>query len=835
MGLNAVRLATILCGPLIGQPAVTFIGESLQAIVATLLLAGTLIFVGRPLRTTAIVGASVLACLWSGLTTYVHPDFLLRSIPLYAYGALALFLTGAILIRGRGQLHCREERITGLTCAAWGLHKLTYPLLHPVAWLAPIGFMVAEGLLMMIAVGLIFIAFRRMQDEPRRVSAEIEQRHHEQLALNDILRIALDELPLKEQLDRCLATILAVPSLGLLPKGGIFIAEEQGGPLSLAAQRGLPETMQSPAESLGVGDCLCGAVPPASKTRHGHHNVPILSGEERLGVIALYLPEGESPAGRQVLFLESVANTLAGMIMRRRSEDSMVSSAARFRALIENAQDTIAILDERGVIRYHSPGGRRVLGYDPDELVGTQGLDLVHPDDRDHVRSCFAKVLSSPGAPLLLSYRYRRKGGHWIMLESTFKNMIDDPIVEGVVLNSRDITDRLRTEEMLRQSQKLEAVGQLSGGIAHDFNNIIGIVMGNLEILQDRVAGDPEASSLVERAIGGAQRGAQLTKKLLGFSRRRAQRTSVTSINRVVERIDELVAKSLTASIQVETRLAADLWPVRIDPGDLEDAIVNLAINARDAMPQGGVLTIETANRVQEGGALTGIGGGFPCDFVMLSVGDTGTGMPEDVAAQAIEPFFTTKEPGRGTGLGLSMVYGLAIRSGGSFTIESNVGKGTTCRLYLPRAEVPEGASLPDQPARPAASPGGTESILVVDDEAGLLDVTAQHLEGLGYRVHRAASAEEALRALTRQPDIDLLFSDVVMPGERDGYQLAEACRAVRPELKVLLTSGFGTPRDGTADDIDGRLAAQSAAFLSKPYSRAGLAGAVRKTLDGEA
>lgn len=386
----------------------------------------------------------------------------------------------------------------------------------------------------------------------------------------------------------------------------------------------------------------------------------------------------------------------------------------------------------------------------------------------------------------------------------------------------------LENEAMLRRAQKMEAVGQLTGGVAHDFNNILAIVMGFLGILQQVVADNPTAMECVAKALKGAERGAQLTRKLLRFSRKEAGPAKRVEINEIVRDMQDLMAKSLTAGITLETNLADDTWPVMIDPGDFADAILNLTLNAQDAMPKGGRVVIETANKVLDKHYVRRNLRSQVGDHVVVSVSDTGAGMSKEVRERIFDPFFTTKGI-KGTGLGLSMVYGFVQRSQGHIKVYSEPGRGTTMRLYLPRAKV-EMAGVHDEPV--AEPPRGSETILIVDDEESLIDVARFYVEELGYRTISAGNGEQALEILRRNETIDLLFSDVVMPGPMDGYRLALAARVVRPDIKVLLSSGFTPKREEFANGEGVFCAELAANLLSKPYNQLELAVALRRTLD---
>jgi len=411
--------------------------------------------------------------------------------------------------------------------------------------------------------------------------------------------------------------------------------------------------------------------------------------------------------------------------------------------------------------------------------------------------------------------------------------VITGGIVAGFVFFMINKVERglAEKEELIRQSQKMEAVGQLTGGLAHDLNNVLTVFSMNLGMLEEKAAGEPGCLRHIKALQQGFTRAADLTRKLLDFSRTRVHETKRVSVNEFVEGLEDLITKSLTPAIELRMDLAPNVWTVDIDPGDLETALLNLALNARDAMPKGGTLVIETSNKQIDENYVQRNSGATSGDFVLISVSDTGTGMTPEGVEKAFEPFFTTKEVGSGTGLGLSMVYGFIQRSGGHVKIYSEPGEGTAIRLYLPRAR---GAVDEPEIKRLAArtAPGGGETVLVVDDERDLVDAAVSYLASLGYHTLSAANGKEALAVLEREPSVDLLFSDVVMPGGIDGYQLAVEAVARRPGLRVLLTSGFTRKREEYVNGERRLVADLARTLLSKPYNLAELAAAVRRALD---
>lgn len=391
---------------------------------------------------------------------------------------------------------------------------------------------------------------------------------------------------------------------------------------------------------------------------------------------------------------------------------------------------------------------------------------------------------------------------------------------------------RASLEERLRHVQKMEAIGQLTGGIAHDFNNILGIISGNLEIIQSLATDNIKIYERAEKALSGTDRAANITRKLLGFSKTDTHKIRVISVNEFAKNLGGLIEKSLTASITVHTNLSNDLWPVLVDPGDLQDAILNLSINARDAMPDGGTLSITTANKTLDENYVQQYPGTKVGDYVQIAITDTGIGIPEEIREKVLEPFFTTKDQSDGSGLGLSMVYGFVQRSGGYLDIHSKVGEGTSVYLLLPRVDE-EHSPKPETSNNSTGLPVGTETILVVDDENALLDVAASFLETLGYTPITARSGDDALQIIRKTPSLDLVFSDVVMPGKMNGYELAMKGRSERPTLKILLTSGFTKKYEDSVQGEDNYQDLLTSNLLAKPYSLPELAVAVRDILDG--
>jgi PAS domain S-box-containing protein len=468
---------------------------------------------------------------------------------------------------------------------------------------------------------------------------------------------------------------------------------------------------------------------------------------------------------------------------------------------------------------------RGIMGADQDPTL--RGLErFTHNEDRNRFRDWLDRLLAGD-APGPIEYRIRRPDGQLRTVRAEGRGLADTTgaivTVEGTL---RDVTEQRRTEELLQQAQKMETVGQLTGGLAHDFNNILSAVIGNLDLASARLPPGAQASGYCKLALDAALSGAELVKRLLAFSRRQPLRPVPIQVDGAIAGIMPMVRRTLGEPIRVDVRSAPLLWPALADTAQLESAILNLVVNARDAMPQGGTLTIEAENLTIESEQTTAAGKLAAGDYVMMAVHDTGTGMTREQLARAFEPFFTTKPPGSGSGLGLSMVFGTMQQLGGSVDITSEIGVGTTVRLYLPRAGGERERPRPHRVA-PAPDPTGDERILMVEDNAGIRDVGSEMLTRLGYEVIVVASGDEAMQRVRDGLRFDLLFTDVVMPGTLDGIALAQALRARDPSVRVVFTSGFANP-----EALEQRSHIPGSELLPKPYRQSDLARMVRSVLN---
>lgn len=521
--------------------------------------------------------------------------------------------------------------------------------------------------------------------------------------------------------------------------------------------------------------------------------------------------------------LQIFAARAGAELVRVRIEHDLYIKERAMEAAAEGMMLTDISTDNR--IVYANQAMETITGYSREELVGAKPNIFQGPNTDPAARKQIRELIQQQQPCHIEILNYRKDGTpFWNELTITPVKDESDKVTHFIG-TQLDITQRRQTEEALRQSQKMEAVGQLAGGIAHDFNNQLGIVIGYLDFLHAHLEGETKPSQWVATATTATLRCIDLTRQLLTFSRNKPKETTVTDLNQQLAKMDTLITRAITPAISVQTFTGEDLWPVAIDPGEFQDAMLNLVINARDAMPQGGQLIIETTNKLVDSQYVSLNPDLRPGEFVQVMVSDTGVGMDKDTTERVFEPFFTTKSEGKGTGLGLAMVYSFAKRYDGVIKVYSESGIGTTFRLYLPR--VPGETQVAADSAATTSPPTGTETVLVVDDEADLLLLAERYLQKLGYRTLAADNPQDALNLLKQHTDIDLLFSDVVMPGNMNGYALAEQAVASFPGLKVLLTSGFTANTIAVNDQ-----ARFTANILHKPYRQYELAKRVRDVLD---
>ncbi len=509
--------------------------------------------------------------------------------------------------------------------------------------------------------------------------------------------------------------------------------------------------------------------------------------------------------------LQELTRTLEAKVLERTRERDRIWS---------RSLDLIAVLGRDGGLRSVNPAWTNLLGYAEDELLGRPFAQFVHAEDQ----AAIAPALGAEAAAEHVDLRLRDAKGAWRRLDWTFV-----PEDDALYATGRDVTERRLLEEQLRQSQKMEAVGQLTGGIAHDFNNMLTGIIGGLELARRRLdAGrTTEAYGFMDTVVVSAQRAAALTHRLLAFSRRQTLNPQSVEVGDLVRSMEDLLRRTLAENVDLAVLPTSGLWAARCDANQLESALLNLALNARDAMPNGGKLTIECANLSLDRPQESEPEPIQPGEYVVVSVVDTGVGMSESVKAKVFDPFFTTKPIGKGTGLGLSMVYGFVRQSGGHVGFCSQLGLGTTVKLYLPRVREPAETVLkPSNAGHPLPSSG--ESVLVVEDDAQVKTMIGAVLADIGYRVREAVDADTALLALRTDESFDLLITDVGLPG-MNGRQLAEIARELRPSLPVLFVTGYAANAAVRSEFLDTGMH-----MISKPFSVQALATAVREAIEAQ-
>jgi PAS domain S-box-containing protein len=556
-------------------------------------------------------------------------------------------------------------------------------------------------------------------------------------------------------------------------------------------------------------------------------STPILSRAGKvLGTFAVYYREPRGPEADHLYMIECATHLAGIAIEREHAEEELHAVETRYRALVERlpAITYIAEVGALGQWHYVSPQIQSILGFLPEEWMANSAnwINHIHPEDRDHALAAETRFWEAGGI-FRAEYRMFARDGRilWFRDDAVYLQTGDSqkPVMQGVLY---DITEHKHLEEQLRQSQKMEAVGQLAGGVAHDFNNLLMIIQGHNERILNHLSPNHDAHKDANAIKEAVNRAAGLTGQLLAFSRKQVLQPRILDINIVVRDAAKMLHRLIGENIQVNLLTAPSLWHVKADQGQIEQVVLNLALNARDAMPHGGRLTIETSNlEISQPADQVPV---RPGKYVLVKVSDTGTGMDTETQRHIFEPFFSTKELGKGTGLGLASVYGVIKQSGGGISFLSQLGHGTTFSVYLP--EACELATTHNQEAVALPKSKGTETVLVVEDEDQIRDMVSEYLQQNGYTVLHAQNGRDALEIVRRYKGlIHLLLTDVVMP-ELGGRELAEQLRRLRPRTKVLFTSGY---LDTAVDD---KPADQQAAILQKPFALNTLASKIREVLD---
>ncbi len=555
---------------------------------------------------------------------------------------------------------------------------------------------------------------------------------------------------------------------------------------------------------------------------------PVLSGRDVVAVLEFFSGDVAEPDQPLLEIMAQVGIQLGRVIERTEAAEALLEERARLETILDLAPDAIIVVDGERRIRRYSQGAADIFGYATEEALD-QPLEFLLPARfRDAHGGQVSDFAESPNSSRRMGQRsevvgLRRDGSEFPAEAAIAKIPLARETLFVVVL--RDISARKQREEQLRQSQKMEAIGQLTGGIAHDFNNLLAIIQGSIAILDRKLEDGSEHKALTQPALRTAKRGASLTKRLLAFSRDQSLDVGSVDVAELIDGLGEMLARSLGEDIAVETVVGAELWACKADGGELEQAIVNLANNGRDAMPEGGRLTIRVQNLSMQADDVARPVEVVPGDYVVIEVADTGYGVSDEVKSRIFEPFFTTKEVGRGTGLGLSMVYGFVRQSGGHVGVESEAGLGTTFQLYLPRLAAASGEAEGEEDGSGQVL---GESVLVVEDDDDLRAMTRMLLEDLGYRVFEAESGPKALAVMQSSGPIDLLLTDIVLPGGMSGLEIAKQGRRAMPFLKVVFMSGYGDDAITRPEVLD-----DDVPMLRKPFDPDDLGGCLRAVLDG--
>jgi len=514
----------------------------------------------------------------------------------------------------------------------------------------------------------------------------------------------------------------------------------------------------------------------------------------------------------------------------KQAQADLAEREAHLRSILDTVPEAMIVIDEHGLVTSFSAAAAQLFGYRPEDVIGRNVRMLMPEPYRGEHDNYIGNYLRT-GEARIIGYGRLVKGltkdGAVFPIELAVGEARANGrrIFTGFV---RDLTSRQKMEDELRQSQKMEAVGQLTGGVAHDFNNLLTAIIGNLELLHPRL-GDPDQRDLVQEALGAAQDGAKLASQLLAFGRRQPLNPKPADVGSLVSNFAELLRRTLGEAVELRIVVAGSAHMAVVDAAQLQNALLNLAINARDAMPRGGRLTIEITHVRLDADYAQMYPDIRTGRYVLITVTDTGSGMSEEVRRRAFEPFFTTKHAGAGTGLGLSMVYGFVKQSGGHIQIYSEVGQGTSIRVFLPFTESAQAETPRAAEAHPGAMPQGTETILIVEDDPRLRRVLSRRLRSLGYEVIEADSGAAAMAQISTRPEVAMVFTDMVMPGGMSGYELAQAALAMKPGLKLLFTSGYAEPAIA-------RLGLKAGAWLKKPYTADELAAKIHSVLhDAEA
>jgi len=673
--------------------------------------------------------------------------------------------------------------------------------------------------------------------ELSRSNEALSQRLEMQNAIAAVLKASQESEDTNGFLNKVLETILSLKWLGLMSKGAVFLVDETDpNTLVLRAEKNYPESQKKVCARVAVGVCICGQVVKSGVSfydtlfsamhqhtydeiyPHGHYCVPIKHEQDVLGVINLYLEEGHVLSESERVFIDAISLIVTeSLIVRRHAEREHLIT----RAIEESGEGTM-IADRNGIIEYVNPALERMTGYAEMELIGTPLAKQIRPGEL--MPRTIVEILQGNLWSGIL--KNKRKDGSEYQ-----EHMTVIPVrgaggdVAQFVAIRRDITKERRLEAQLAQAQKMELLGRLAGGIAHDFNNYMTAILGYSGVVMKNLKEDSRARKGMETMVNATKMAANLTRQLLAFSRKQALRPTVMNLNTIIEEMVRMLKRIIGEDVELEIKAAPDLGNTKADAGQIEQALMNLVVNAKDAMPRGGKLALTTSNAVLDEAFAQTTADLTPGEYVMITVSDTGDGMTDEVKARLFEPFFTTKDQGKGTGLGLAMVHSIVKQNGGHIFVYSEVGKGATFRIYLPR--VREEVVREKHENEDMDRLRGVETVLVVEDQDVVREMAVALLSDLGYTVMEAKDGQVALELCKRyRGKIHLLLTDVIMP-RLGGRELADQVRELHPESRVLFISGY------TDETISHHgILEQGAELVTKPFTESVLLTAVRKVLD---
>lgn len=705
----------------------------------------------------------------------------------------------------------------------------------------------AESFELMGQKCLIIVA--RDITEQIQTESELKRNSEFQNVINSLLHLSMEDAPLEKILDKAIDHILSISWLLNQSRGAILLVEDQPEVLVLKAQRWLPESLQEACKRIPFGRCLCGKAAQNRKIAfadciderhdicyegmipHGHYCVPILFSEKVLGILNVYLNEGHIRQPQEEELLSVITQTLAGIIIRKQTEEALQGREERFRTLFNMAADCILLMDpvpEGGpIILEANRAAHTMHGYQDGELIGKPISILDTPESRTKIPERLAVLMANEH--LTTEASHVRKDGTIFPIEIS-SQLIQIKGKSYIQAIDRDITERKRTleeksrlESQLLQSQKMEAIGTLAGGVAHDFNNILTTIIGYGNLMELDLGDDDPRKVHLDQIIGAAEKATGLTQSLLAFSRKQVMELKPLQLNSIIKGMEKLLKRLLTEDIEFNTVLAESNIVILADITQIDQVLMNLAANARDAMPRGGKLTIETQEVLLNLPQIQRTGLSKPGEYALICITDTGSGMSQETKGNIFEPFFTTKEKGRGTGLGLSIVYGIIKQHNGSILVDSQPGKGTVFKIFLPTVKTETVEIKSVQPVIQR----GTETILLAEDDKEVRNLVKEILFRNGYRVIEAVDGEQAIQRFKEHPEaIDLLLLDVVMP-KRNGKEVYEEILTINPDIKCLFTSGY------TGEVVFNKgILKENVNFIAKPILPNHLILKVRQVLD---